>query len=145
MGCAATSVPKMLMLPAAGLSSVVSIRMVVVLPAPFGPSRPNISPAPIARSSSLTATWAPKRYVRPVQRTASTTVVADVVAVLSVVTAPSAGLSPIIVRNANYMATPGRRQGAAVQVRNVTQVTSTGGAPETYGKRKRKVWNAVQA
>ena len=35
----------------AGLSSVVSIRMVVVLPAPFGPSSPNVSPGRIYRST----------------------------------------------------------------------------------------------
>ena len=36
--------PNTVIRPAAGFSSVVSIRMVVVLPAPFGPSSPNVSP-----------------------------------------------------------------------------------------------------
>ena len=42
-------------LPEVGMTRVVNIPAVVVLPAPFGPSRPKISPFPIARFSSSTA------------------------------------------------------------------------------------------
>ena len=41
--------------PAVGRSSVVSIRRVVVLPAPFGPRKPTISPASTVRSTPRTA------------------------------------------------------------------------------------------
>src|SRR5215467_14136663 len=41
--------------PAVGLSSVVSMRSVVVLPAPFGPRKPTISPSPTVRSTPRTA------------------------------------------------------------------------------------------
>src|SRR3981081_2535164 len=37
----------------------------VVLPAPFGPMRPNASPGGITRSTAFTATTPPKRLVRP--------------------------------------------------------------------------------
>ncbi len=41
-GLAVTSTPNRLALPFVGFTSVRKIRIVVVLPAPFGPSRPNI-------------------------------------------------------------------------------------------------------
>ena len=53
--------PKTVTVPAAGFSSVVSMRIVVVLPAPFGPSRPNISPGSMAMSTWSTAVWVPNR------------------------------------------------------------------------------------
>src|SRR6266550_4781382 len=37
----------------------------VVLPAPFGPMRPNAWPGGIPRSTAFTATTPPKRFVRP--------------------------------------------------------------------------------
>src|SRR6202453_5432832 len=43
----------------------ISIRMVVVLPAPFGPSSAKICPDDTDRSRSLTAVKAPKVFVRP--------------------------------------------------------------------------------
>src|SRR6266536_1737596 len=52
----ATSRPKIRALPPAAGSSVVSTRMAVVLPAPLGPSSPNISPATTWRCTSSTAT-----------------------------------------------------------------------------------------
>jgi hypothetical protein len=48
-------------LPVAGLSSVVRMRMVVVLPAPLGPSRPNTSPGVMAKVTSSRATTWPNR------------------------------------------------------------------------------------
>src|SRR6476620_8339444 len=41
--------------PDVGVRSVASIRRVVVLPAPFGPRKPNISPEPMLRSTPRTA------------------------------------------------------------------------------------------
>ena len=42
-----------------------SMLIVVDLPAPFGPRKPNISPSPIVRSRSSTVTASPKRFVSP--------------------------------------------------------------------------------
>ena len=61
MGRVAVSAPNTLIRPSIGLSRVTSIRMVVVLPAPFGPSRPKVSPGWMARSTWSTATWSPNR------------------------------------------------------------------------------------
>ena len=47
----------MVAVPPLGSSSVQSILIVVVLPAPFGPSSPKISPALISKLTPLTATW----------------------------------------------------------------------------------------
>ena len=72
-GCVATSNPSTRASPEVGRSSVVSILIVVVLPAPFGPSRPKSSPCSIAKSTPRTAsttralrrrTPPPERYVR---------------------------------------------------------------------------------
>ena len=60
MGRAAVSAPNTVILPESGFSSVTSIRMVVVLPAPFGPSRPNVSPGSMRRSTRRTAVCVPK-------------------------------------------------------------------------------------
>ena len=40
-----------------------SMRMVVVLPAPFGPRNPTISPSPTAKVMPATASTSPKRLV----------------------------------------------------------------------------------
>ncbi len=55
IGRAAASMPKTRTLPVAGVSSVVIILIVVVLPAPFGPRRPYISPGAIDRFTWSTA------------------------------------------------------------------------------------------
>ena len=54
-GWAATSTPAMNARPDVGTTRVVSMPAVVVLPAPFGPSRPKISPARTSRLSLSTA------------------------------------------------------------------------------------------
>ena len=41
------------------------MRMVLVLPAPFGPRKPNASPTCTSKSMALTAVKSPKRFVRP--------------------------------------------------------------------------------
>ena len=59
MGWAAALMPNTPIRPDIGLSRVTSIRMVVVLPAPLGPSRPKVSPGSIRRSSWSTAVCEP--------------------------------------------------------------------------------------
>ena len=54
-GSAATSMPATLALPDVGSTRVVSTPMVVVLPAPLGPSRPNTSPRSTVKEMPSTA------------------------------------------------------------------------------------------
>ena len=49
------SAPATVAVPEVGASRVASIRSVVVLPAPFGPRKPKISPVPTSRSTPRTA------------------------------------------------------------------------------------------
>src|SRR5262249_41712837 len=62
IGSRATSNPTRLARPPLGAIVVVSIPIVVDLPAPFGPSRPNTSPAVTSKSIPRTAS-APPGYV----------------------------------------------------------------------------------
>src|SRR5580704_5579888 len=50
--------------PLVGLSSVVSILIVVVLPAPFGPRKAKISPSATSNDTSSTAVNEPKDFTR---------------------------------------------------------------------------------
>ena len=61
IGSAWTSTPSTSTWPRSGDRMPASIRSVVVLPAPFGPSRPTISPGLTARDTSATAITSPKR------------------------------------------------------------------------------------
>src|SRR6476620_2485857 len=54
-GSLTTSYPATVAVPAVGRSSVVSIRSVVVLPAPLGPRKPTTSPSATSRSTPSTA------------------------------------------------------------------------------------------
>src|SRR5215472_5221134 len=54
-GSRSRSAPATVAVPAVGWSRVVSIRSVVVLPAPFGPRKPTISPSLTVRSTPRTA------------------------------------------------------------------------------------------
>jgi hypothetical protein len=54
-GSRATSAPHTRAVPPVGLISVVSMPIVVDLPAPFGPSSPKSSPGATSRSSPATA------------------------------------------------------------------------------------------
>src|SRR6202165_4070647 len=54
-GCVASSQPATRAVPPLGASSVASMRSVVVLPAPFGPRKPKISPRVTERSTPATA------------------------------------------------------------------------------------------
>jgi hypothetical protein len=47
------------MRPVSGGSSVIIVRIVVVFPAPFGPSKPNTSPCSSANVTSSTARTSP--------------------------------------------------------------------------------------
>ena len=67
-----TEWPSTSAVPDVGLTMVVSMPTVVVLPAPFGPSRPKISPCSTVRSRPSTAVVAPKTLVsRAVRMTAA--------------------------------------------------------------------------
>src|SRR5215471_5384014 len=56
-----TSKPLITAVPAFGGSNVVSMRISVDLPAPFGPSRPKTSPCATSKLTPLTAVKSPKR------------------------------------------------------------------------------------
>src|SRR5438046_7311990 len=58
-----TSLPQMVAVPDVAGSSVVSIRMSVDLPAPFGPSSAKISPCSTEKEMPSTAVKSPKRFV----------------------------------------------------------------------------------
>jgi len=55
-GSVAMSWPQMLARPAVGVTKPANIRMVVVLPAPFGPRKPSTSPGATWKLTSSTAT-----------------------------------------------------------------------------------------
>src|SRR5438045_1365249 len=59
-----TSCPATVASPPLGASSPVSIRIAVVLPAPFAPRNPNTSPAPTSKETWSTAVKEPKVRVR---------------------------------------------------------------------------------
>src|SRR5512147_2175389 len=63
-GCLATSVPATDASPDVGCSSPHNMRIVVDLPAPFGPRNPKISPSLASNEIWSTATNPPKRLVR---------------------------------------------------------------------------------
>src|SRR5579864_4844413 len=56
--------PPIVTVPADGAMSPASMRSVVVLPAPFGPSRATISEPPTSNDTSSTATREPNRRVK---------------------------------------------------------------------------------
>src|SRR5688572_27255987 len=56
------------MRPPEGCSTPTIMRIVVVLPAPFGPRKPNSSPRLMCRSSGCTAVNLPYRFVTPSSR-----------------------------------------------------------------------------
>ncbi len=60
-----TSRPTTEAVPASGFNRVVSTRTNVVLPAPFGPSRPSTVPRATSRSTSTRARTSPKDFDRP--------------------------------------------------------------------------------
>src|SRR3954465_3919052 len=67
IGLSVTSVPSRRTRPESGGVSPTTIENVVVLPAPFGPSRPTTSPDAIWRFTPLTTVRPPKDFVRPVE------------------------------------------------------------------------------
>src|SRR5215475_7853838 len=62
--CVIGSSPSISIPPLVGVSSVVSILIVVVLPAPFGPRKAKISPASTSREMSFTADTSPYFFTR---------------------------------------------------------------------------------
>src|SRR5580693_3447176 len=58
------SKPSIRIVPEVGRSTVVSILMVVDLPAPFGPRKAKMPPASTSKLTSFTAVMAPKDFVR---------------------------------------------------------------------------------
>src|ERR1700739_895127 len=68
----ATSRPSSRIEPAVGAKVPDSILKIVLLPDPFGPIRPRISPSPTANETSLTAVKAPKRLRSPVTSSTET-------------------------------------------------------------------------
>src|SRR6185436_3005242 len=74
-GSATTSMPATDAVPEVGCSSPQRMRIVVVLPEPFGPRIPKISPGRISKEMSSTAVILPKR--RTMERTSTTGSVRD--------------------------------------------------------------------
>src|SRR5260221_7957316 len=63
--------PRISIVPESGPSTFMTIRRVVVLPAPFGPNRPNTLPRGTSSERSFTAVWPAKALVTPISRMAS--------------------------------------------------------------------------
>ena len=68
---AVTSVEPRTMRPASGMRKPETMSRIVVLPAPFGPMRPTISPSRTVRVASSTARMPPKRFTTPSSRRAT--------------------------------------------------------------------------
>ena len=64
MGSSKTSCPATTMRPSDAGRNPVSIRIVVVFPAPFGPIKPTTSPLPTSKLTPSTAVMRPNRRVR---------------------------------------------------------------------------------
>jgi hypothetical protein len=65
-----TSYPATAALPEVGVARVHRILIVVDLPAPFGPRKPNVSPGLTSKSMPRTASISPYLLVSPLTRTA---------------------------------------------------------------------------
>src|SRR2546425_821800 len=62
--------PRISIVPESGPRTFITMRRVVVLPAPFGPSRPNTLPRGTSRERPFTATWPANALVTPCRRIA---------------------------------------------------------------------------
>src|ERR1700684_1279112 len=62
--------PRIVPLPDVGRTRPSSIRIVVVLPAPFGPTKPQTDPEGMASARPSTTVRSPKRFVSPAVETA---------------------------------------------------------------------------
>src|SRR5215831_2480628 len=60
-GSSVTGMPPTVAVPESGTARVARIRMVVVLPAPLGPTKPKISALGTMKSTDSRATWLPNR------------------------------------------------------------------------------------
>jgi hypothetical protein len=81
IGSATTSMPSMNARPASGRMSVVKTRTAVVLPAPFGPSRPTTLARSTVRSTPSSALVSPKDLCSPSANTAASEGRAEVMAI----------------------------------------------------------------
>ena len=61
--------PKIVTFPRSGVRMSSSIRIVVVLPEPFGPTNPTMSPGPISNEISRTTSRPPRFFHNPSART----------------------------------------------------------------------------
>src|ERR1035437_3476726 len=77
-----TSNPATVPVPPVGAKIPVSMRIVVDLPAPFGPRKPKISPFPTSKLTRFTAMKLPKRFSRFFTTTAFSLLLAFMVSVL---------------------------------------------------------------
>src|SRR3954465_9477741 len=64
MGSSTMLWPPMVTSPSVGGMKPVIMRMVVLLPAPFGPRKPNTSPFSTVKETPLTATFGPKDFFK---------------------------------------------------------------------------------
>src|SRR5713226_6160615 len=64
-GSSPTGMPPMVAVPESAGARVARIRMVVVLPAPLGPTKPKISPLGTAKVTPSRASWRPYRLRKP--------------------------------------------------------------------------------
>ena len=72
-----SGIPATVAEPDVGAMSVPSVRTVVVLPAPFGPRKPNTSPRPTSNETSSKATRSPNRLLSPTTDTAGAALAAS--------------------------------------------------------------------
>src|SRR3954466_3599535 len=108
-----TSCPATCALPALGVISVQSMLIVVDLPAPLGPRKPNVSPLWTSRSIPRTASISPKRFPSPRALTAAVDVdnISPVVAERTLRQASrrrSDGLSSSLTRSRDWDSAPAR-------------------------------------
>ena len=102
--------PRTVAVPPLGRINPRIIRSVVVLPAPFGPRNPQISPRRTVISTSLTASRSPYFFVNPVVCTASVrAVVVMATSLLEQCRLPRLPMSGIDVRKIAYVGVASRR------------------------------------
>src|SRR5262245_38327793 len=89
--------PRISIAPTSGPSTFMTMRRVVVLPAPLGPSRPKTLPRGTSSDRSFTAVWPAKAFVTPLRRMAY-----SLTGVLPIVRARGGAGSPACRAGASY-------------------------------------------
>src|SRR5262245_44049083 len=87
-GSANTSMPRTRTRPAWGRSIPINMRIVVLLPAPFGPIKPKVWPRGMCSVRSSTAVALPYRRVTPVNSMARSFIVFAIIAALALSAGP---------------------------------------------------------